>query len=199
LRCQPDDPTPTPCVVWNRGHYLQEDGGRTRSGSCQLVATAALQVEEPSVLFTSEHPLGENMRSINKAVAAGLAASMLVLATPSVFAYWWSPSAFTEERTLKLGMRCRGERERRLSERFVVLGGMVYVRLSRREAAIVQCNGMAPLLAVEVARQRFESVRGTPAPEFAERVDKAMADKYITDILVRFFPHPLTLRLVPGY
>jgi len=139
------------------------------------------------------------MRSINKAVAAGVAASMLVLATPSVFAYWWSPSAFAEERTLTLGARCQGEGERRLSERFVVLGGFVYVRLSRREAAIVQCNGMAPLLGVEVAGQRFESVRGTAAPELAERVDKAMADKYITDILVRFFPHPLTLRLVPGY
>src|SRR5512135_1492910 len=137
----------------------------------------------------------------DKAVAAGasvVAASMLMLATPRVFAYWWSPPAFAKERTLKLGTRCREEGERWLRERFVVLDGLVYVRLSRQEAARVQCNGTAPLLGVEVAGQRFESVRGTPAPDFAERVDKAMADKYISDILVRFFPHPLTLRLVPG-
>jgi hypothetical protein len=141
------------------------------------------------------------MRLMDKAAAAGasvVVASMLVLATPGVFANWWSPSAFAKERTLKLGARCGEEGQRWLRERFVVLDEVLYVRLSRREAALVQCNGWAPLLAVEVAGQRFEPVRGTPAPDFAERVDKAMADKYITDILVRFFAHPLTLRLMPG-
>lgn len=138
---------------------------------------------------------------MKKAVAAEamvVTASLLVLASPAVFAYWWSPSAFANERTLKLRTQCRGERERWLRERFVVLDGIVYVRLSGREAALVQCNGVAPLLGIEVAGQRFESVRGTPAPYFTERVDKAMADKYITDIIVRLFPHPLTLQLVPG-
>jgi hypothetical protein len=139
---------------------------------------------------------------LDKAVAAGasvVAASMLVLATPGVFANWWSPPAFANERTLKVGTRCRDEGERWLSERFVVIGGLVYVRLSPGDAARVQCNGTAPLLGVEVAGQRFESVRGTPVPNFAGQVDKAMAEKYTSDILVRIFPHPLTLRLVPGF
>lgn len=142
------------------------------------------------------------MRFMDKVVAAGasvVAASILVLAPPAVFAYLWSPPAFANESTLKLGTRCRGEGERWLGERFVVLDGLVYVRLSRGDAARVQCNGVAPLIGVEVAGQRFESVRATPAPELAKRVDKAMADKYyITDFLVRLLPHPLTLRLIPG-
>src|SRR5204863_3111297 len=129
--------------------------------------------------------------------ASVIAAGMLVLATPCAFANWWSPPGFAKEKTLKLRTQCRGERERWLRERFVVLYGVMYVRLSRGDASRVQCKGMAPLLGVEVAGQRFESVRGVPAPDFAERVNKAMAEKYITDIFIRIFAHPLTLRLMP--
>jgi len=40
-------------------------------------------------------------------------------------------------------------------------------------------------------------VRAVPAPDYAERVAKAMAAKYWSDLIVHHFSHPLTLRLVP--
>ena len=135
------------------------------------------------------------MRTGNRwAAVAGVIAVGLVVA-PCAFAYWWSPPQFAKERTLKLRTRCQNEGERWLRERFVVLDGLMYVRLGRRDAARVQCNGTTPLLGVEVAKQRFERVRGVPAPQLAERVDKAMANKYVTDFAVRLFAHPLTMRL----
>ena len=139
------------------------------------------------------------MRSMANAVAVWvgvIAAIGIVLATPRVWANWWSPPAFATERTLQLRTKCRDEGERWSRERFVVIDGQMYVRLSSRMAARVQCNAIHPLLGVEVAGLRFEHVRGVPVPLLAERVAKAMADKYTTDVLVRLFPHPLTLLLI---
>jgi len=34
-------------------------------------------------------------------------------------------------------------------------------------------------------------------PEAAQRVADAMAAKYWSDLVIRFLPHPMTLRLVP--
>jgi hypothetical protein len=137
---------------------------------------------------------------MGNAVAAGaslIAASLLVLA-PYAFASWWDPYQFATESNLKVRTNCRGDSERWLRERFVIVDGLVYVRLGSGDASRVQCNGTAPVLGVEVAGQRFNRVRGVPAPEFATRVDQAMADKYpLTDVFVRILPHPLTMRLVP--
>ena len=140
------------------------------------------------------------MRSTRNAVAVWvgvIAAIGIVLATPRVWANYWSPQTFATERTLQLRTKCRDEGERWLRERFVVIDGQMYVRLSSRTAARVQCNAVRPLLGVEVAGQRFEHVRGVPVPLLAERVGKAMAGKYITDVFVRLFSHPLTLLLIP--
>ena len=140
------------------------------------------------------------MRSMGNARAVGvgvIAAIVIVLATPRVWATGWSPSAFATERTLQLRTKCRAERERWSRERFVVVDGLMYIRLSSRMAARVQCNATAPFLGVEVAGQRFDHVLGVPAPPGrAGRVAKAMADKYISDIVVRLFSHPLTLQLI---
>jgi hypothetical protein len=135
-------------------------------------------------------------RGIRWAARAALLAAGLVVA-PRVFAYWWSPPQFAKERTLQLRTRCPNDKERWLRERFVVLEGQMYVRLGRRDTARVQCNGTTPILGVEVAKQRFEHVRGIPSPQLAPRVDKAMKDKYTTDFVVRLFAHPLTMRLQP--
>ncbi len=142
------------------------------------------------------------MRTMGNAVAAGasvIAASILVLATPRALANWWSPPAFAKGRTLKLRTTCPGDGQRWLGERFVVVDGLLYVRLTRGDASQVQCNGTSPLLGVEIAGQLFERVRGVPAPVFATRVNQAMADKYTTDIFMRLIPHPLTMRLVPEW
>ena len=90
-----------------------------------------------------------------------------------------------------------GEGEHWFKVWLVVIDGQVYVRLGSRAAERVESNTTAPVLGVEVAGQRFDRVRGVPAPEYADRVAKAMAEKYTSDIFVHLFSHPLTLRLVP--
>jgi hypothetical protein len=109
----------------------------------------------------------------------------------------WDPAAFAKEDTLKLRTIGPKEGEYWFKVWLVVIDGQVYVRLGTRAAERVQANTTAPYLGVEVAGQRFDRVHGVPAPEFAERVAKAMADKYTSEIFVRFMSHPLTLRLVP--
>jgi hypothetical protein len=121
----------------------------------------------------------------------------LSFAAPRAFAAGWEPTAFAKDDTLKLRTNCPSEGEYWFPVWLVVIDGQVYVRLGSRAAGRIQCNATSPFLGVDVAGQRFDHVRGVPAPEYAERVGKAMADKYTSDIFVRFFSHPLTLRLVP--
>jgi hypothetical protein len=61
----------------------------------------------------------------------------------------------------------------------------------------VERNATAPFVKLRVAGQTFERVRATPVPEMTARVAGAMAEKYRSDVLVRYFDHPLTLRLAP--
>ena len=109
----------------------------------------------------------------------------------------WDPAAWVKEDTLQLGTTAPNEGEHWFKVWLVVIDGQLYVRLGSRAAGRVESNTTAPYLGVEIAGQRFERVRGVPAPEYAERVGKAMAEKYTSDIFVHLFSHPLTLRLVP--
>ncbi len=79
----------------------------------------------------------------------------------------------------------------------VVIDGQVYLRLGSRAAGRIERNTTKPIIKVKVAGEQFDRVRGEPAPEMAERVAAAMGEKYTSDIFVRYFSHPLTLRLVP--
>ena len=123
--------------------------------------------------------------------------TLLTLVAPGAFAASWEPATFAKQDTLKLRTNCPNEGEYWFPVWLVVIDGQVYVRLGSRAAGRVECNATAPFFGVEVAGQRFDHVRGVPAQDYAERVGKAMADKYTSDIFVRFFSHPLTLRLVP--
>jgi hypothetical protein len=51
---------------------------------------------------------------------------------------------------------------------------------------------------VEISGQRFDRVRVEDAPEMRDAVAAAMGRKYWSDVLIRFFPHPMTARLVGG-
>src|SRR5262245_16727429 len=99
----------------------------------------------------------------------------------------WDPPGFAKEETLKLRTVCPNEGAYAFPVWLVVLDNQVYVRLGTRAADRIGCNSTAPFLGVEVAGQTFEHVHGIPAPDFAERVAKAMADKYSSDIFVRWF------------
>jgi archaeosine-15-forming tRNA-guanine transglycosylase len=77
----------------------------------------------------------------------------------------------------------------------VVLDGDLYLRLGRRGARRIEQNAAKPFVSVRLGGETFERVRAVAAPEMKERVAKAMAEKYRADIIIRLFPHPLTLRL----
>jgi hypothetical protein len=81
----------------------------------------------------------------------------------------------------------------------VVIDDQVYVRLGSRAAGRIEKNPTA-YVGVRILGQQFERVRAVAAPDYAERVAKAMAAKYWSDLIIRHFSHPLTLRLVsePG-
>lgn len=108
----------------------------------------------------------------------------------------WTPAAWTGEDTIALRSDCDGEGEKWSPVWLVVLDDQLYVRLGSRAAGRVQCNrdGKLP---VRIAGAQFDDTIMTPVPDLAVRVADAMADKYPSDVLVRYFPHPLTLRIAP--
>ena len=128
---------------------------------------------------------------------AALLATLGLLQSSWSVAAQWDPAAFAKEDTLKLRTVGPQEGEYWFPVWLVVIDGQVYVRLGSRAAGRVERNTTAPYLGVEVAGHRFDRVQGVPAPDQAERVAKAMAEKYTSDIIVRWMSHPLTLRLVP--
>ena len=109
----------------------------------------------------------------------------------------WNLQAFAKEETLSMRTIGPEEGEYWFPVWLVVIDGQVYVRLGSRAADRVEKNKTAPQLAIKVAGQQFDSVKGEDAPEMADAVAAAMADKYWSDLFIRFFPHPVTLRLVP--
>src|SRR6184192_4545951 len=130
-----------------------------------------------------------------RGVFAALLLSTL-LATPSA-AGEWTPSAYAGASTIELRTVAPGEGEHWFPVWLVVIDDQVYVRLGPRAAGRIEKNQTAPFVGVRIAGEQLERVRGEPAPDYAERVAKAMAAKYWSDVIVRHFSHPLTLRLVP--
>jgi len=109
----------------------------------------------------------------------------------------WDPSAWMERDTLDLETEVPGEGKYWFPVWFVVIDGQMYVRLGSRAVARVEGSKTKPYLGVRIEGQEFEKVEGVPDPQMADSVGRAMADKYWSDVFVRFFSHPLTLRLVP--
>jgi hypothetical protein len=127
----------------------------------------------------------------------GLGLVLLLVAAGPAAESQWTPEQWTAVDTLQLCTTGPEEATYCFPVWLVVLDGDVYVRLGSKAAGRVKANTGGAVLPVEVAGHRFERVRVTEAPDQVERVNKAMADKYTSDILIRLFPHPLTLRLNP--
>ncbi len=108
----------------------------------------------------------------------------------------WTPRAWAGENTVELGV-VRDGRLHWFKVWVVVIDDQPYVRLGKASAAKIDANKTKPHLGVRVAGQEFDRVQGQAAPEMAERVAEAMAEKYWSDFAVRLVPHPLTLRLLP--
>jgi hypothetical protein len=113
-----------------------------------------------------------------------------------VIAADWSPQSYATEDTLEMLTVGPEEGAHWFPVWLVVLNDQVYVRLGSRAATRIEKNTTAPYVGVKVAGQQFDRIKTEAAPDMAGAVAKAIADKYWSDIFVRFFPHPLTLRLV---
>ena len=108
----------------------------------------------------------------------------------------WNPAPGGEG-TLDLLTTTQEDGEHWSTVWFVVVDEQLYVRLGNRAARRIAENTAAPYVKVNLAGKQYDRVRAEPAPEMAERVAKGMAQKYWSDLLIRFFPHELTMRLVP--
>jgi hypothetical protein len=115
---------------------------------------------------------------------------------PEAAAADWTPELWVDEDTLDLRTTDPGEKPRWSPVWVAVLDDQLYVRLGGRAAGRVERNVDAPYLGMRIAGREFPRVRGEPAPEMAERVAAEIREKYWSDVFIRFFPHPLTLRLV---
>ena len=125
-----------------------------------------------------------------------IAATVALLVATSADAATWRPEAWAAENTVELRTQARGEEPHWFPVWVVVIDGQVYVRLGSRATERVESNVTKPMLGLRVGGEEFPAVRGVPAPEATEMVNAAMAGKYWSDLAVRLFSHPLTLRLV---
>jgi hypothetical protein len=136
-----------------------------------------------------------------KRLAAMLAAVMLVVcawgATAAEEAHW-TPGLWVDENTVELRTQRPGESPYWFKVWVAVIDDQVYVRLGRRASERIEHNTTAPEVGVRIAGQEFDHVRVENAPQLADRVAAELAEKYWTDVLVRFVSHPLTVRLVPA-
>ncbi len=80
----------------------------------------------------------------------------------------------------------------------VVIEDTPYLRLRSRAALRIDSNADAPSFKIRVGGQEFDRVIAQSAPEMADRVAAAMADKYWADVLIRHVPHRLIVRLLPS-
>ena len=109
----------------------------------------------------------------------------------------WTPEAWSGHDTLDLRTTVPGEGEYWFPVWLVVLDDQVYVRLGSKAVGRVEKNETKPYLGVRVAGLQFDRVKGTPAPEMAEKVATAMGGKYWSDVFIQYFDHPVTLQLNP--
>ena len=128
--------------------------------------------------------------------AAVLTASLLVLAAAA--AVEWDPQAIGKQETLEFLTVGPEEGEHWSTVWLVVIDGQVYIRLGSRAAGRMEKNTTAPFVKVRIAGQEYDHVKAEAAPNMVEPVAKAMGEKYTSDFLVKYFNHPLTMRLTPA-
>jgi hypothetical protein len=108
----------------------------------------------------------------------------------------WDPNAFRDQSTLQIMTIAPEEGEHWSRLWLAVIDGQLYVRLGDRAFGRIQKNTAGLHVKVKVGDNEFDNVRVEAAPEMADKVAAAMADKYFMDILIRHESHPMTARLV---
>jgi hypothetical protein len=109
----------------------------------------------------------------------------------------WDPAAFRDLDTLELLTVGPEEGKHWSTVWLVVIDDQVYVRLGSKAADRMRRNTTAPLVAVRIGGREYEPVRAEETAAMVARVGAAMGEKYWSDLLVRYVPHPLTVRLQP--
>ena len=109
----------------------------------------------------------------------------------------WDPQAFSKENTLEFLTVGPDEGEHWSTVWLVVIDGQVYIRLGSRAADRITKNTTNPIVKLRIAGQEFDHIKAEPAPNMAVPVANAMGEKYWSDVFVRHFSHPLTMRLTP--
>lgn len=117
--------------------------------------------------------------------------------TATVASAGWDPPAFSTEETLEF-LTVEDGSEHWSTVWLVVIDGQVYVRLGSRAAGRMAANATKPDVQIRIAGQTFPKVKAESVPDMADPVARAMADKYWSDVFVRHFSHPLTMRLTPA-
>lgn len=110
----------------------------------------------------------------------------------------WDPQAFSKENTLEFLTVGAEEGEHWSTVWLVVIQGQVYIRLGSRATERMQKNTTKPYVKLRIGGQELDHIEAQITPEMTEPVAKAMAAKYWSDVLVRHFNHPLTMRLAPA-
>ncbi len=136
----------------------------------------------------------------NGGVASKLVAvlcSLLLLGTTAVVASspQWTPEEWEDGSTLQFETVDAAHEEHWSTVWYVVLSGDVYVRLGTEAAARIRENIKSPYVRVKIGGLTFSDVRADPANDMVGTVSDEMAYKYPLDILFRYLPHPLTVRL----
>jgi hypothetical protein len=115
----------------------------------------------------------------------------------------WKPATFADQGTVEFLTVVPDEGEHWSTVWFVVIGDAVYFRLGPRAVNRIDKNSTAPLLKLRVSAEEVHTLRYEKAPEMAEKVAAAMAEKYWTDFLGEPFRKlglsapAVMLRLVP--
>lgn len=135
---------------------------------------------------------------MSRTALLGIFALLFAAAAPALGPADWDAKLFDQASQVELRTITPGEGEYWFPVWVVVIDGAVYVRLGSRAAERIRLNDKFPEIGVRLGTQQFDRVIAEPAADYAERVNSAMADKYWTDIFVRYLSHPLTLELVPA-
>lgn len=109
----------------------------------------------------------------------------------------WDPVAFRDLDTLEFRTVGPEEGEHWSTVWLVVVDDAVYVRLGSRAAERMQRHVEKPLVAVRIGGKEYPRVRAEERTDMVDRVATAMGEKYWTDLVIRYVPHPLTMQLRP--
>lgn len=120
---------------------------------------------------------------------------LVLFAAPAIAG--WDPARHTDESTLEFLTVSPEDGEHWSTVWLVVIDDQLYIRLGSRAAARMNENTRASIVSIRIAKEEFSEVEAIAVPEMAEAIAAAMAEKYSTDIFVRYFDHPLTMKLRP--